>query len=73
MRFFSRRELILQLCFAVFGIRRATATLAFTGSLTGLTASAQFDVTWSGAVGTSSLTLLSGTTVVNRIACASCT
>ena len=65
----SEVKVVLQLCIAVFGIRGADAALAFTGSLDGLTAGASFDVTWSGAVGTSSLTLLSGTTVVNKIAC----
>lgn len=73
MRFFSRQELVLQLCLVAFGIRGAIAALAFTGSLTGLTAGAPFDVTWSGAVGTSSLTMLSGSTVVNKIACGSST
>lgn len=70
MKLFSRQELTLQLCFlAGFAIRETAAGLAFTGSLNGLTAGAPFDVTWSGAVGTSTLTLLSGTTVVNNIAC----
>ncbi|KAH8754017.1 hypothetical protein F5882DRAFT_53132 [Hyaloscypha sp. PMI_1271] len=68
MRLFGRKELVLQLCVAAFGVRGAAAALAFTGSLDGLTAGAPFDVKWSGAIGTSTLTLLSGSTVVNKIA-----
>jgi hypothetical protein len=70
MRLFGRKELVLQLCVAAFGVRGAAAALAFTGSLDGLTAGAPCDVKWSGAIGTSTLTLLSGSTVVNKIACA---
>lgn len=69
MRSILRQALVLELYLFAVAVRDAGAALAFTGSLDGLTAGAPFDVTWSGAVGTSSLTLLSGTTVVNDIAC----
>lgn len=69
MKLLGRKEFVLQSCLAALGMRGAAASLAFTGSLDGLTAGAPFDVTWTGAVGTSSLTLLSGTAVVNKIAC----
>lgn len=69
MKFFSRQGSGLQLCLANFGLLGARAALAFTGSLTGLTVGAPFDVTWSGAVGTWTLTLLNGTRVVNKITC----
>jgi len=70
MKLFSNRELALQLCFlSAFTIGRSAVALAFTGSLNGLAAGAPFEVTWTGTVGTSSLTLLSATIVVNYIAC----
>jgi hypothetical protein len=59
----------MQLCLANFGLRGARATLAFTSSLTSLTVWVPFDVTWSGVVGTSTLTLFNGTRVVNKISC----
>jgi hypothetical protein len=69
MRFFSRQGSGLQLCLANFGLCGARVALAFTGSLTGLTVWAPFDVTWSGALGTSTFTLFNGTRVVNKISC----
>lgn len=74
MRLFHRPGSVLQSCFlATCAIRGATAALAFTNSFNGLTAGASFDLEWSGASGTSSVTLLSGASSsqveVNKVAC----
>lgn len=58
---------------STFVLQRCNALLAFTCSLTGLTAGAQFNVVWSGAIGTVKLTLQNETAgVVNTINVISC-
>jgi len=60
---FSRQIGALQLCFLLaFVIGKSAAILNFTNpTLSGLTAGVPFNVTWSGASGTSTLALQNGT------------
>jgi hypothetical protein len=59
-----------------FAIERVVSSLVFTNpSLSGLTAGAPFNLTWTGAVGTATVTLQNGTAsqikTVNVVACMS--
>jgi hypothetical protein len=73
MRSLSSHSLLVQLCLVnIFAIGRVAAALAFTNpSLSGLTAGEPFTLTWSGASGTTTLTLQNGNPLqtVDTIAC----
>jgi hypothetical protein len=73
MRSLSSQSLLVQLCLVnIFAIGRVAAALAFTNpSLSGLTAGEPFTLTWSGASGTTTLTLQNGNPLqtVDTIAC----
>ncbi len=63
MVFISTQTLRLGVCLlSAFAIEKVAANLVFTNSdLSGITAGAPFNLTWSGASGTTTLTLVNGT------------